>query len=905
MPSLRIASSMLVQRGTILHLSMFAFEHSAIWATTLARQPGEDPFERARRELRNWFLGMRERAATLAQEIGRDQPQMTIHDLAHIDALWGLASIIAGPEFEITPTEAFVLGGAFLVHDLAMSLASYPEGTEALRKEEFWLDSVSIQLRKKLGRVPLEAELEHPGETIETQATEQSLRFLHARQAERLTMATFKGHEADYHLVDNPDVRTTFGPIIGRIAHSHWWSVDRLKDEFAEIMGAGALAGIPSEWQVDPLKLAALLRVADASHLDQRRAPGLLLALRKVQGISKEHWTFQNKLLQPRLEFDRLKFTSQSPFPVEDAEAWWLCFDLLRVADRELRRVDDLLADMKRPRFVARSVAYIDSPERLGRLISTQGWLPVEATVKVSNVVALARNIGGQQLYGENRIVPLRELIQNASDAIRARRVVEGRSEKWGQTVVCLGTDQDGNWLEVQDSGIGMSVDVLIGPLLDFGTSYWGSDLMREEHPGLLSKGFQSSGQYGIGFFSVFMLGDHVRITTRRPEDAKHKTHVLEFKGGLETRPLLRDANASEQLLEPGTSVRVWLKHQPDSERGLLTWGRSSGTSWKLDELCAWLCPSLDVDIYTEQRGRRAKALSANDWVDMAGPQLMKRLALHTYDEERERKKVIDTLISLQPVAENYRVLTDEHGKILGRAAISLAIYGVRESPLSVVTSGGLRAEEVNGISGVLVGVPSTATREIAIPVVKPADLARWASEQATLARSAYHREEDLAAVAATVIACAGDPPIAKTSRGWISLREVSSWANKPRVLISKPGPFLREGEKQGGKATFYVGTRIWPGWSGWEDDLTIDPGVLVIPERRGLQLRSASVSWPLDQTDPRQEAPIKTAVILALAQAWSLSTEDLLRVSTAYEKIGLIGSEKAMSEVLVLVNPH
>ena len=137
-----------------------------------------------------------------------------------------------------------------------------------------------------------------------------------------------------------------------------------------------------------------------------------------------------------------------------------------------MRDVDALLADRQRSRFKARSVAKVEAPERLAEVVRPNGWLPVDARVRVSDVASLARRIGGEQLYGDDRTIPLRELIQNASDATRARRLIEARSESWGDVCVRVGQDNRGSWIEVEDNGIGMSVDVLTGPFLDFGTSY-------------------------------------------------------------------------------------------------------------------------------------------------------------------------------------------------------------------------------------------------------------------------------------------------------------------------------------------------------------------------------------------------------------------------------------------------
>ena len=55
---------------------------------------------------------------------------------------------------------------------------------------------------------------------------------------------------------------------------------------------------------------------------------------------------------------------------------------------------------------------------------------------------------------------------------------------------------------------------------------------MLREHPGLVSQGFEPQGQFGIGFFAVFMWGEHVQVVSRRPEDGSDATRVLEFPKG-------------------------------------------------------------------------------------------------------------------------------------------------------------------------------------------------------------------------------------------------------------------------------------------------------------------------------------------------------------------------------------
>jgi hypothetical protein len=125
-----------------------------LWETTLARRSesdtdlSSDPRER----LRVAFMAFRARAQVLAAEINRDLPEFTVHDISHVDSLWEMADLVAGSNYELTPTEAFVLGGAFFVHDLGLSLAAYPDGLEALRHEKTWNDTLAAIWQNRLGR---------------------------------------------------------------------------------------------------------------------------------------------------------------------------------------------------------------------------------------------------------------------------------------------------------------------------------------------------------------------------------------------------------------------------------------------------------------------------------------------------------------------------------------------------------------------------------------------------------------------------------------------------------------------------------------------------------------------------------------------------------------------------------
>jgi hypothetical protein len=749
------------------------FTKTDLFRRTLGEQDQTDEHAGPRTYLRQALFQFRGRAAVLAGEIHRDLPDFTVHDITHLAALWEMVDLIAGPDYPLTPLEAFALGGAFLLHDLGLGLAAWPGGLDEMKGSVGWRDTLSAHLRKSLDRAPTPEELASPPPEVERAAVQDRLRSLHAERAEEVATAPYNDPQggATYYLIDEPDLRESLGPLLGRIAHSHWWPVARLASEFETTIGA--LSTCPGDWTLDPLRVAGLFRTADAAHLDARRAPGFLRAVRRPQAFSREHWVFQEHLHKPWLEEDRLVFTTARPFPPERAEAWWLCYEALQMVDHELRQVDNLLADLKKRRLQARGVAGVETPELLRMRIAISGWSPVDARIHISNVADLVERLGGEQLYGKDPTVPLRELIQNAADAVRARRLLEGRDDKWGRVTVRLGRDEEGPWIEVEDTGIGMSEAVLSGSLLDFGTTYWGSALMREEHEGLWAKGFEPTGRFGIGFFSVFLWGHRVQVTSRRYDAGKAQTHVLEFRTGVEARPLLRPALPAEQPQEVGTRVRVWLSQKLANEWDLLSPIARNHPATRPDEigaLCAWLAPALDVDLYVDDGKGGRCVVEASDWL--------------TLDQDRLLRRVLPVWVKAvwRPLGDNLRTLQDPKGGVLGRATLC-------ESSLQggIVTVGGFRAGTHFDFTGILLGSAKRAARDRASLLAAPEILAAWASEQALIAAETAWSPGLLHRIASRVAefrGYTGSLPIAKRGDSFVSFEELSTWKGAPRSIV-------------------------------------------------------------------------------------------------------------------------
>jgi hypothetical protein len=261
-------------------------------------------------------LSFRSRVANLVSTIGSELPNLTVHDITHIDALWRVAGEIAGQGYPLNAAEAYVLGGAFLLHDAAHVLAAYPGRLAEIKQSLQWQDLVA----HRGNSVDPEA-----GSAEEKSMIFQVLRQLHAEQAHRLPHASWQvdSHSADIHLIENYDLREYFGDLIGQVAASHHWAPSKVAAEFSHRRLSSPAFLAPATWEVDALKVALLLRTADAAHLDADRAPWFLFALRQPEGVSANHWRFQAKIGQPSLTTTgELRFTSGSSFSPNERGAW-------------------------------------------------------------------------------------------------------------------------------------------------------------------------------------------------------------------------------------------------------------------------------------------------------------------------------------------------------------------------------------------------------------------------------------------------------------------------------------------------------------------------------------------------------------------------------------------------------
>jgi hypothetical protein len=537
---------------------MFEYETTSLWRNAFSHYECETEFERrAASELVNAYRNLERHIEPLLATIPESCKGLTVHDISHSRQLWSVASHICGSDYSINPLEGFVLGASFLIHDAGLTAAAYPGGLAELKRTTYFLDRVAA-LSKNLPLRFSEMGAEMRSATIEQTALFDTLRTIHATRAEHLL-----DEPRSHPLIGQPfllidiSLLLDVGEIVGLVAASHHWPIDRVRNELE--VPRTPPARFPS-WRIDALKLACILRSADACAIDERRAGTMSFILENPNGASKDHWKFQALLNPGLLDGDALLFQSKRPFLPADSEAWWLAYDAIRIADRELRDCDNLLRSQRRTDGVAplaaRRVDGAADPKRLKDLIRVSGWEPLDTSVRINDPISLIEKLGGRYLYGDDDAAPIRELIQNSADAIRARRTRSGGfdpTEEFPGTIdISLRIDEtDGKFesctLSIADDGVGMSSDVLTGALLDFGRSLWGSEEAAIRFPGLSSNtDFTPTGRFGIGFYAIFIIADDVRVISRAWDAGINETKTLHFRSGVKGRAEFRSYNRFE-----------------------------------------------------------------------------------------------------------------------------------------------------------------------------------------------------------------------------------------------------------------------------------------------------------------------------------------------------------------------
>ena len=536
-------------------------------------------------------------------------PEYTDHGPKHVSSvLAGAEALILEDAWKaVTPEDVAVLVTAALLHDSAMHLSAdgflalldptrlaerpiirplddrtWPELFESFFAEARRWDQ--RKLHRILGDEATPAELEpdlidyikRPADVPNPETWSvryrkflgEFIRRHHARLAHEIALSGYPGHQPN--VLVPPAELSKYSDLAGLVARSHNM---HLRDTFGHLE---KYYGPKTCLKTHPVFLMVLLRIADYLEICADRVNTTALQIQRLRSpISQEEQSSHLSVDEVRWPHDQdeeaifviakpatarmfLKLQSLLRGLQIEFDTSWAVLGEVFSRDRELRCFGIRLRRVR---------SNLDSPADFLRR-EKPDYFPIQAAFDTTGADLLKLLI--KPLYGDRPEIGVRELLQNALDAVHelrqwARNHGEPDMEKIplpqqeADVLISIDNDEAGEaWLTVRDKGIGMTTEVIRDYFLKAGASYRASTAWRQsfedENGG--SKVLRS-GRFGIGALAAFLLGDRIEVATR------HISAPAEF--GISFSASVNDGIVQFQrvpLVDVGTTVRIKLPNQ-------------------------------------------------------------------------------------------------------------------------------------------------------------------------------------------------------------------------------------------------------------------------------------------------------------------------------------------------------
>lgn len=169
-------------------------------------------------------------------------------------------------------------------------------------------------------------------------------------------------------------------------------------------------------------------------------------------------------------------------------------------------------------------------------------------------------------LYSHKEVF-LRELVSNASDALDKLRFLSVTEPSLlgdaGDLEIRIKPDADSGTITITDTGIGMAKEELIdclGTIAQSGTSRFLKALKENKEAGADNS---LIGQFGVGFYSAFLVAEKVVVSTKSPKSDKQ--YVWEAEADSSSY-VIREETDPEKLLQRGTQITLYLREDDKYE---------------------------------------------------------------------------------------------------------------------------------------------------------------------------------------------------------------------------------------------------------------------------------------------------------------------------------------------------
>jgi|GEM_PF-6244749 len=498
--------------------------------------------------------------------------EYTDHGPDHVAQVLSTASSLIhdGSWDALTPADAAAIVMSTALHDCAMHLREdgfatlvsegmppasafaegevpWPDLWQQFKREAMRFNAT--KLRSLVGDdTPVSFELDRLDMTDRTRAViGEFLRRHHARLA----------HEIALHGVPGPNANRlrfemggTLSDICGLIARSHNLPIREAADTLSQ-HDRRIKRGVHVPF------VMAVLRIADYVQVTSERAPRELLQLERLRSpVSRGEWDLHEAVESLHTEDDDPEALVIIIHPTS-VRVFLKAEHLLRDIQRELDESWAVVGEVYGPAqnlrklglAIRRVKSNLDDRRALARELP---FIPEDISFSTAGADLLHLLVG--PLYNYEPSIGIRELLQNAVDAVRERADLDSHFDLSAASVtIDLDKDSEGTWwLTVADPGVGMTVATIKNYFLRAGASFRNSDFWRQHHTTATGASrVLRAGRFGIGALAAFLLGDTIAVRTRNCGEAK----------GTEFLASLDDLNIELHPVhcEVGTTMRVRL----------------------------------------------------------------------------------------------------------------------------------------------------------------------------------------------------------------------------------------------------------------------------------------------------------------------------------------------------------
>ena len=268
-----------------------------------------------------------------------------------------------------------------------------------------------------------------------------------------------------------------------------------------------------------------------------------------------------------------------------------------------------------------------------------------------------------------NKEIFIRELVSNSSDALDKFNYLSLTDEKFktddwsGKVFIKL--DKEDNSLTIGDNGIGMNEADLMDHLGTIAKS--GTKAFMENLTGDAKKDSNLIGQFGVGFYSVFMVADKIDVISKKAGEEQAYMFSTDGTGEYEVKPVTKEAH--------GTVIYIKLK---DDEKEFLDKWRTQEVVKKYSNHIAYPIMLNYSEEETEGEGDDATTKMVNK-----SEQINAATALWTLSKSELKKEDYSEFYKTLAHGDD-EPLTYLHNKVEGANEFTTLFYIPKKAPMDM-----------------------------------------------------------------------------------------------------------------------------------------------------------------------------------------------------------------------------